>query len=428
MKTKQLMIAIACWALATVAQAQSRGAVWVHGLGSDQTEWAQWDALFTAERQLNTLSRNDFTSQQGVVTMANQVRSSYASNSQSIYFGHSLGGVVGRHIDTDPNSQNTFGAIITAGSAHDGARIANSGGNGELVNAVADGVQTLAAGPGSDPTLNLVTGGLFAIAGISVSVAANLLKGPAQGYLTNNLLNQSALDLSEGSGYLNGSPRNTQTTTAKLLIYGNEESPVHWRIASEQAYSDERMVGWAQQASDVYEVAMWTNYAAAAVAGAFTFGLGAIPLVYVAIQWNKGMNWIRYDSERIWNYLIGAGIPSSFTVYYQDVDWNGVTQCINDLGYNDPRVEQSADAYYGCQQQHTYTASYTYYAYTNGQSDAFVKAPSQSGFNSAWANNAVRVEAVGVNHLQMRKHPRMGEIYRFALSGGYGTSFATSPR
>ena len=243
MKTKQILIALACWAMATVAQAQSRGAVWVHGLGSDANEWAQWANLFTAERQLNTQSRGSFTSDQGVNTMAGQVRGSYGADPQSIYFGHSLGGVVGRHIDATDG--NTFGAIITAGSAHDGARIANAAGNGELVNAVADGVQAMAAGPASDPTLGLLTGGLFIVAGTAVSVAVNFLKQPAQVYLTNDFLNQSAMDLMEGSGYLSGGPRNTQTNTAKLLIYGNEESPVHWRIASEQVYGDERMAGWA---------------------------------------------------------------------------------------------------------------------------------------------------------------------------------------
>lgn len=423
MKTKQLWFALACWAMATVAQAQSRGAIWVHGLGSNANEWAQWDGLFTQERQLNTQSRGSFTSEQGVATMAGQVRGDYNANSQSIYFGHSLGGVVGRHIDTDPNNPNTFGAIITAGSAHDGARIANAAGNGELVNAVADGIEDLAAGPTYDPTLNLVSGGLFLVAGIGVAVAANLLKQPAQVYLNNDFLNPTAVDLSEGSGYLNGGPRTTQTNTAKLLIYGNEESPVHWRIASELAYGDERMVGWANTAGDVYSAAMWTNYGAAAAVGVFTFGIGAIPFVFAATQWSRGMNWIRYDSERIWNHLIGAGTPATFTVCQQNINWGSFGQCMNAVGQG-----ATYDDYMRCQQQNSYESCYTYYASTNGQSDAFIKAPSQSGYNSSWANNATRVEAQGVNHLEMRKHPRMAEIYRFALSGGYGSSFETSPR
>ena len=421
MKTKQLLIALACWAMATVAQAQSRGVVWVHGLGSKANEWTQWADLFTAERQLNTQSRGSFTSDQGVNTMAGQVRGSYSANSQNIYFGHSLGGVVGRHIDATDG--NTFGAIITAGSAHDGARIANAAGNGELVNAVAGGVQAMAAGPTSDPTLGLLTGSLFIVAGTAVSVAVNLLKQPTQVYLTNDILNQSATDLAEGSGYLSGGPRNTQTNTAKLLIYGNEESPVHWRIASEQAFDDERMAGWANTAFDIYSAAMWTNYGFATAAGILTFGLGAIPFVAIAIQWSRGMNWVRYDSERVWNYLIGAGIPSTFTVCQQNINWGSFGQCMNAVGQG-----ATYDDYIRCQQQNSYQSCYTYYASTNGQSDGFVKAPSQSGFNSAWANNARREEAFGVNHLQMKKHPNMETIYRRAFNGEVGDRFETPRR
>ncbi|MBO0930506.1 alpha/beta hydrolase [Fibrella aquatilis] len=402
--------------MATVAQAQSRGAVWVHGLGSDANEWAQWANLFTAERQLNTLSRGSFTSENGVANMAGQVRGSYTANEQSIYFGHSLGGVVGRQIDATDG--NTFGAIITAGSAHDGARIANAAGNGELVNAVSDGIDALASGPGGDPTLNLLTGGLFNVAGIVVSVAANYLKQPAQVYLNNNFLNQTAQDLSEGSGYLNGGPRTTQTNTPKLLIYGNEESPVHWRIASEAAFNDERMADWANTAFDIYSAAMWTNYGLAAAVGAVTFGLGAIPFVASAIRWSRGMNWVRYDSERVWNYLIGAGIPATFTVCQQNINWGSFGQCMNAVGQG-----ATYDDYIRCQQQNSYQSCYTYYASTNGQSDGFIKAPSQSGFNSAWASNAIRVEAQGVNHLQMKKHPRMRDIYNQAFDGTYGFSF-----
>ena len=421
MRTRQFMAALACWAMATVAQAQSRGAVWVHGLGSNQNEWAQWAALFTAERQLNTQSRGDFTSEEGVVTMAGQVRGSYAANSQNIYFGHSMGGVVGRHIDTDPGSQNTFGAIITAGSAHDGARIANTAGNGELVNAVADGVQTMAVGPGSDPTLNLATGGLFVVAGISISVATNYLRQPAQAYLTNNFLNQSAQDFMEGSSYQNSGPRDTQTNTAKLLIYGNEESPVHWRLASEEVYQDERMVGWANTAYDIYSGAMWANYGIAAAVGYFTFGIGAIPFVYIAVQWSRGMNWVRYDSERIWNYLIGSGIPSSFTVCYPFLNQRLFADCLLFSAETPEDYEQ-------CAASSMDQVCYTYYAHTNGQSDGLIKAPSQTGYNTAWANNAYRVEALGVNHLEMKKHPVMENIYRRAFEREFGDSFFTPRR
>ena len=425
MRTRQFMAALACWAMATVAQAQSRGAVWVHGLGSNQNEWAQWAALFTAERQLNTQSRGDFTSEEGVATMAGQVRGSYAANPQSIYFGHSMGGVVGRHIDTDPNSPNTFGAIITAGGPHNGARIANAARNGEVATAIADGAYNLGIGPSAQLGMALFGVPGLVISSIGVGQAVNHLESVVNQKLGAGFSNQSVTDLMEGSSYQNSAPRNTQTSTAKLLIYGNEESPVHWRLASDYAYDDDRLVGWARTVSDYYEAAMWTNYGAAAVAGAFTFGLGAIPFVYIAIQWSRGMNWIRYDSERVWNYLIGSGIPSAYTVCYDYLDQNTFLAC---MGADIPGYASDPQDYETCLATSMRQTCYTYYASTNGQSDGFIKAPSQTGYNTAWANNAVREEALGVNHLEMKKHPRMRDIYRNAFNGTYGDNFFTPVR
>lgn len=423
MRTRQFMVVLACWAMATVAQAQSRGAVWVHGLAAGADEWAQWADLFTRERQLNTQSRGSFTSQQGVATMAGQVRGSYGANPQSIYFGHSMGGVVGRHIDTDPGTQNTFGAIITAGSAHDGARIANAARNGEVASAIADGAYNLGIGPSAQLGMALFGVPGLVVSSIGVGQAVNHLESVVNQKLGAGFSNQSVTDFMEGSSYQNGSQRNTQTSTAKLLIYGNEESPVHWRLASEQVYNDERMVGWARAVSDYYEAAMWTNYGIAAGLGFLTLGLGAIPYVYIAVQWSRGMNWIRHDSERIWNYLIGSGIPSTFQVCYDWVDQNAVLAC---MGADIPGYAQNMLDYETCLAQSTVRVCNTYYASTNGQSDGFIKGPSQAGFNVPWANNAIREEAIGVNHLEMRKHPRMAEIYNQAFDGTYGQSFRVS--
>ncbi len=116
-------------------------------------------------------------------------------------------------------------------------------------------------------------------------------------------------------------------------------------------------------------------------------------------------------------YLIGAGIPATFTVCQQNINWGSFGQCMSAVGqgatYND---------YIRCQQQNSYESCYTYYASTNGQSDAFIKAPSQSGYNSAWANNAIRLEAQGVNHLEMDRHPTMRDIYESIFNGTAGAN------
>ncbi len=66
----------------------------------------------------------------------------------------------------------------------------------------------------------------------------------------------------------------------------------------------------------------------------------------------------------------------------------------------------------------------------NGLSDGFIKSPSQSGFNSTWSNNATRIEALGVNHLEMKNHTEMLRIYNLIFNGqaGASTYFNTQTR
>jgi hypothetical protein len=85
----------------------------------------------------------------------------------------------------------------------------------------------------------------------------------------------------------------------------------------------------------------------------------------------------------------------------------------------------NSNNYMSCQQQNTYTQCDTYNSSVNGQSDAFIKAASQSGYNSTWSNNATRIEAIGVNHLEMRNHARMETIYREIFEGQHGDFFIT---
>ena len=89
----------------------------------------------------------------------------------------------------------------------------------------------------------------------------------------------------------------------------------------------------------------------------------------------------------------------------------------------------NSSAYTSCQQQNTYQVCYTYYSNVNGLSDGFIKASSQSGYNSGWANNSTRIEATGVNHLEMGTDGTMGGIYTDIFDGGRNVnSFFITPR
>jgi hypothetical protein len=58
-----------------------------------------------------------------------------------------------------------------------------------------------------------------------------------------------------------------------------------------------------------------------------------------------------------------------------------------------------------------------YYNPVNGLSDGFIKAPSQIGYNSAWSNNATKIEALGVNHQEMRDHVVVRDIFERIFNG-----------
>ena len=398
------------------ADAQRRGVVWVHGLNSNSSEWSNWDNIFSAERQINTLNRSSYNTDVGVQNMANQVAGNYGADNRNIYFGHSMGGVVGRDIDVRFN--NTFGGIVTAGSPFDGARISNAARSGEASNMIIDGIDRILQGPSRQ--LGPVA---FFIETFVVDGIVRLLDNTINLFGLRNFGSQGGDDLQESSGYMNNGIRNQQTSTAKIHIYGNEDGPTPWRLASQAIGNgdDDQYVSLVRTAGDVYEAAMWINYGIAVVSGIFTFGIAAAYPAWVGEGWSQGMNWWRYDSERNWNHLIGSDIPSTKTLCSMDLDFQGFNNCMSQYAGTQATYQQ----YITCQNQNTHQNCYTYYASVNGQSDAFIKSPSQTGYNSNWSSGASTIEARGVNHLEMKKHPRMRDIYNEIFNGNHGGFFQT---
>ncbi len=394
-----------------------RTPVYVHGLGGTQAGWANWQMLFTAERQMTAGSNRLYVSENGVVNFANQVRTFAPPNNNSIIFGHSTGGVVARHIERTPNIVVPFGGIITAGAPLDGARISNNLANGQTANFILNGVDKVLKGPVRQ--FGPLQGALY-------QVNNHLFKSLAQLYV-NRILNNSqggatSTDLAEGSAYINNGMRGQASAIPKIHIYGNENSPVLWRIASvASTWADGELVNVTQVAYDVCMAAKNTHIGLAAL-NPFL----AIQYFQVADGWSISGNWIKSGSESGWNDLIGASIPSSITTFSQVMDYDQFTQCMSAYAGTQATYAQ----YMQCQEQSTFTVSYTSYSPINGRSDGFIKAPSQTGFNSAWSNNATRIEALGVNHLEMRNHVEMRRIYNLIFNGQAGANafFNTPPR
>lgn len=386
----------------------------MHGLGADGTSWTKWHDLFIAERRLNdrTSTRN-YTTSAGVANMALQIRSSYLfqPDNQAIYFGHSMGGVAGRHIDV--NNNGNFGGFVTFGSPLDGASIANSLASGQASGYISQGVDKVTRGPIRE--LGTV---FYLIWDLAVlDVINNRIDRAVRNMFGDN---QGVTDLAEGSTYLNSSIKNTQTSTPKIQIYGNEEGPVLWHLVSSAAnegsnYADDsKFVNWTSTAGDVYNGMMWVNIAQAASSGWWSFGIGAIYHSWVANGWAEGRDWFRYDSENGWNGLIGASTAASKQICYEIIVEN--PGCLNDyytFGFIDDVSICYGPSLY----------CYTYYSPINGQSDGFIKAPSQTGYNSDWSNNATKIEALGVNHLEMLGNDKVAIIFRRIFDNEVGSPF-----
>lgn len=231
----------------------------------------------------------------------------------------------------------------------------------------------------------------------------------------------------ENSSYINR-VRNNNMRTPKISIYGNENAPVSWGIATTATGTDFTSI--VSTAGDVYEAAMWVNIGLAATTGWLTFGITSVYYGWVAYEWSVGTDWWRYGSEGNWNYLIGASTPSSQTTCYQTLNQQAFNECINvSCAGGGCNGSNGYAVYQSCQQQNTYQQCNTTYSGVNGQSDGFIKASSQSGYNSGWANNSTRIEAQEVNHLEMGTHFRMGQIYNDIFNGfGVDGFFATPSR
>jgi hypothetical protein len=356
---------------------------WLHGLNG-RGQLNGWSELLTAERRMRGGVGN-VSSQGGIEAIAsntfNQQRTSFSANSVTI--GHSLGGVVARHLDL---GGTPMGGIITIGSPLDGAPIANSILNGGVNFAVSNGINQLERGPWASllpfPTMYAL------VDNINTNVTSPFLATVFNAIANTNTWGGSTTlnDIKEG-GYqsdINANP----TNTPKISIWGNETQEGHWEIAKSATGTDVPFI------SDVMVTVYDVFTATFAGIGAFNWwNPGGWYAFYVSTEWWAGSTWIRYDSERHWNNLIGSDMV--------------VQRCV-DLTYTYCTFPDSRCAYtpqnwqYCMTRCNDYTRNVCLNIHNNGLSDAFIPAVSQRGDGSrSWrvGSQPIRdIEAMQTNH------------------------------
>lgn len=423
--------------LALGATAQpTRPVHWVHGLNGSSTSWSSHKAAFEAARRIDGPASYNTTqsTHYGVISYANTVRAAISPDANAIAIGHSMGGVTVREIARYDavHSTSTFGGFIAAGAPLTGARILNNIANGSAENFILTGIDDMVSGPVT--ALGLYH---FFIAGEPVISSALLIKSIRKGILKffmgsfdfplNNANAASAFgaqtydDLQEGSSYMTDINAFAGPYKNRLYIYGNESSPIHWRLASSAQKSadgatwtsadDTYFVDLAADFRSVYHTQNNLNIAAAVFAyTTLNFAAGAAH-TYMAAQWRKGRNWLDL-SESYWAGLIGAQgttyYAGTIDTYENQCDLPQYEEC---FGNGDDPVTVECD---DCT---LIPVTLPVWLPTQTGSDGLVAVYAQLAEGTPWAVSTDRAyEAVNVNHMEMRGHTQMTAAINWAFN------------
>lgn len=432
MKTKQLLLTLLLVCIGSVGWAQiSRDVHWIHGLGGDAGSWNETAQLFQAERQINTPVRGTYETGQGVGQMALEVRNggSIINGANLIGIAHSMGGVASRQVDV--NFPGHFGAIITFGSPLRGARIVNAVAGGEAQEYMSNGIHKLSRGPLAQ-ALSLWP----QIMSVDISdwFATHIVRGIA-GSLS--LRNQTVPDLSEESGYNQGF-YGAATPTPKLMMWGEEDSPVHVRLAS--SFSTFRVpasIFWWPLAffgNPILNISIDENTAVNLWNGTrYFYGFmedlnrvqGYVPWAFLARwrsnEWQAGHEYMFSQSEGQWRVMTGASFAQTTTYSVWAPSW-GTTE--EQLMYCTDNNLVDGDCPYLFQMVQTYQS------FINTPTDGVVPVRSQIAEGTAWRPNDPNFirRLGGDNHQSMRSSEAGRNELRAAFEGDFGNEFRIGRR
>lgn len=372
-----------------------RNVIWVHGINSGAGFWNEYAADFQAQRQIRS-DNQTHVSLNGVAGMAVDVRDGTRgrAGNRTIGIGHSMGGLALREMDQNV-ARGHVGGVITVGSPLNGSRIINAWQNGEVNGYISHAINELEKGPKRQffITYAIVNTGLRVFTGRDLGEIVQ--DAALDGVPIVLLEGASPNDMREGSGYMNRA-RNYTTNTPRISIYGNENSPVHFRVASTAAGEpDDHFPSIIRTARGVYN--------------AFYIKNAATPFniinIFRATAWKAGRDFLDNESEKGWNNLIGATRTESVRSCVTELicDYGYYYGTCSEIGQSDPAAGQRCrDA---CWQEtcRTYTTRY------NQPSDGILHESTQLGQStratrSNWNPNAT-FEAVGANHNEYDQHP-----------------------
>ena len=437
---------------------QNRKVLWVHGLGNNIHFWDQQRTNAQRNYRIRS-SGSTHPTNEGVQKYADRLREDLnpIKGDRTIGVGHSLGAVALRQANKDDNS--LFGGIITLGAPLDGARLANAVISGEADRFIRQSVDILQRGPilsksrtglqtFKDTFLNPIPSPLL------ILWPSNLIRLFGSGYALEetqkladnankaifdrfNPNNPSVRDLAENSSYLR-SIRNFQSSQAKIIAWGNEDSPVHVRLMASgkslNTSSNRKMLRIYNLVGAGYRMA----------ANGIRTGWGFLCWRSCMRRrraekeaWNAGYDYLRRGWEIAWNELTGARHLEEYTTTERTYvcDGGGISPFQMIPFYRQPGC--SYGFYYNpffysytpCNPCRWEYRTVTRHRWVNNPSDGMIKASSQKGEVTNWHGGERKfVELKGVNHMEMGVHEQSDKLFRDAFNGKHGKFFETDKR
>lgn len=331
------LLILFCFVYTTsIAQNQDRDVVFAHGQGGNGPNnvgaggtWEIYDDIFSGERQMNAI-RDNWQERNGIGNYGNQIGNSITNQSTTppnsalrdlpLGIGHSNGGLGLRSLIHLPaGADRILGGVVTVGTPHRGGAIVNNIQNGSVQSALNRGCRALGAGPSTH------LGGGFIVQGITTNALCTALPTIFEiftgGTLEGSIQDQSALDAAVDSDFLS-TLNNFEPNVNIISVYGNEESPVHWRLLSSQDTdneNDQRYVNVSNILQGLYTGASVTYGVLATVrlvGGFFSFNPVAVAKgaynVFQSVQYARGALWLA-NSEQYWLDAIDCESTTTYT-------------------------------------------------------------------------------------------------------------------
>ena len=441
--TRQWLIACICLFYFVPLSIAQKNLVMVHGLAGGTKSLGGYAALFKRERSSVNESVNfEHNSASGISDAATDARnktiqlSPGRNRSADIGIGHSMGALTAREMDRQGNQgqEKMFGGFVLLGSPNQGSKLVTSFKNGAVNGFLSDGCKEVIADPllsivniltlGTDA--NVFVGILQNFDGQICNIAAKLVSNDDafKGFQT-----PSINDFDENAPFLNGPNgiNSFTSTTHKVSFLGNENGPVHWRLFGSnfftpndgltlnEAGGDQRLVNIMNDVENI-ELAAGIVFSAISIACIFTGAWNMImPCAFAAYQFFDGFTWLQ-QSESKYNDLIGA-----FTSF-QEMQQIDFFSCVGERSSLEAAYQRGSinmvQYYSGVSALYSNPNCYQHNnalvtVPNNGASDAVVPL-SRQNLPEAAANTVLD----GVNHFELRDHPRVTTEFNKLFNGG----------